>query len=276
VLALLLFVCLGVPRLLLWSDPLGDNLVRFHEDVMGGDLFFDEYEGTLWRDAAGQPLPAGTMLQLSGVLEPAPVMLQEVALDDPFTLSLWQGRSPPGLVRVQRVAYLADPALPRDRWGRRWLLSFVRVEFATGDWGWEGGGEFFSTGENGRFEWGDGDDHHVWGSWSGSTPPRHWFPIFLVFGVPLAVVHAAGRALRQAPGRDPVREGLVAVFVAAPVWGLLLLLKLGFPMLDQAPLLAPLADLLWVRPSSALVLTGGGVAWGAALWWRLGRPVQEA
>lgn len=64
------------------------------------------------------------------------------------------------------------------------------------------------------------------------------------------------------PGQRLAREAAISALGVAPVWAVLLLIHFGEPRLEKKfPALEPLQEHLWVTPTTALLLTCGGLAW---------------
>jgi hypothetical protein len=212
VLTLALLLLLGafvVPRAILWLDPVADNVHRAHFELLHGD--YNALTSSLWTDANDAPLPFQFPPRPGDPLPP-PVASRSVG-------------------GVQRdVAYASHPALPRDRWGNRWILV---VRFSDD-------GMFlyhvaiYSSGPNGRFEWGMADDIYV--GPERKTFKRNWWPLAVIAGA-IALPYLSMRLLRLPRSDSLAKELSVTSLIAVgPVAAALVVIVLGFSSLDSLPI----------------------------------------
>jgi hypothetical protein len=248
---------LVVPRVMLWVDVEADNRTRWHYDFLGAQSLGLTSRGTvpLFVDASEEVLPPGFHYRIGkGRLVPAPFAVRE---------GTKAAGSP---TRRVDAAYLSVPERSRDRWGHRWV--FVLSYQDEGDGHYHEGESVYSTGANGAFEWGEGDDVLV-GPYGAYPKMRAWaFAILVGWGASCYMAIRVHKLPRSAA--DPV-ELFRASLTALPLVGV------AYVLVHEADLeriFAPWGPML-VPARTAVFLSAAAAIFGVVLLGRLRRPLPD-
>lgn len=155
-----------------------------------------------------------------------------------------------------QAAYESSPTLPRDRWGRPWIL--VRDESSQL---WL---SICSRGEDGIFEWGEGDDIDVL---FGDRFARTWWFLAVLAGlvaIPYFSIRVARLPRASSTAGELIRASIISI---APIALSFIIIVRGFPHLEQ---LTPTYSL--VPGHYAVVFGASFIIWIAILLVRLRRP----
>jgi hypothetical protein len=167
-------------------------------------------------------------------------------------------RLPDGTREVYEVAHESGPWHPFDRWGRPWVMVSTHLADKTTI-----RERVYSSGPNGRFEWGEGDDIEVL---DGTYYSRTWWPLAVLAGV-VAIPYFSIRVARLPRSPSVIGELIRASGASvAPIVLAYFVIALGFPELDVAP------SFVLVPGRVAVFFTASFIIWLAILLFRLRRP----
>ncbi len=194
---LLLLGAFVVPRAILWLDPVEDNRHRLYFDFL----------------ARGPAMQLGLW----------------VGEDDgaycPITSRVCGGAN-----STKETVWQSAAKRPRDKWGNRWQLVMSQQGCSLDGIAYR----IYSSGPNGRFEWGEGDDIDV--TSGGMLFELNWWPLAVLAGL-VALPYLSIRMLRLPRRRTLVGEACIASLTAlAPVALAFVVVVLGFTALDSLPL----------------------------------------